>query len=24
VRCMRCRTQYKYCRYPMPYMGNLL
>jgi hypothetical protein len=23
-RCQRCRTQYKYCRYPMPYMGNLL
>jgi hypothetical protein len=23
-RCQRCRTQYRYCVYPMPYMGNLL
>jgi hypothetical protein len=23
-RCMRCRTQYKYCVLPRPYMGNLL
>jgi len=23
-RCYRCRTQYKYCRYPYPYMGDLL
>ena len=23
-RCQRCRTQYKYCIYPMPYLGNLL
>ena len=23
-RCQRCRTRYKYCVYPPPYMGNLL
>jgi hypothetical protein len=23
-RCQRCRTKYKYCTFPMPYMGNLL
>ena len=23
-RCQRCRTKYKYCVYPMPYLGNLL
>ncbi len=23
-RCQRCRLQYKYCRYPVPYMGDLL
>ena len=23
-RCQRCRTRYKYCVFPMPYMGNLL
>ena len=23
-RCQRCRLQYKYCRYPFPYMGDLL
>jgi hypothetical protein len=23
-RCQRCRTRYKYCTFPMPYMGNLL
>ena len=24
LRCTRCRTQYKYCVQPRPYMGNLL
>lgn len=23
-RCQRCRTQYRYCIYPMPYLGDLL
>ena len=23
-RCKRCQTQYRYCRYPYPYMGDLL
>ena len=23
-RCQRCRTQYRYCRYPLPYAGDLL
>jgi hypothetical protein len=23
-RCKRCQTQYRYCRYPLPYLGDLL
>ena len=23
-RCQRCRTQYRYCRYQLPYLGDLL